>query len=99
VGSVSVTDAVVFDCDGERALYVGPTLREGLPPDVLDGLTRRRLVALGQPCPDPCGARLVVPNRAARRAAVRDGRVLHVSVEHEDDCPALDPRIDQVTKS
>lgn len=96
---MSTSDALLLDAHGERTLYIGPSLCEGLPAEVLEGLARRRLVALGQPCPEPCGARLTIPNRAARRAAVRAGRVLSVAVEHEDDCPALDPRIDGVTTS
>lgn len=92
---MSSTDAIlVTAASGERALYVGPTLSESLPPEVLEGLTRRRLVATTGVC--PCGASLVVPNRAARRAAARIGRVLHVDVEHEDDCAALDPRINRI---
>jgi hypothetical protein len=85
---MSRTDAVLVDRDGHRTLYVGPDLCEDLPPVVLEGLARRRLVAVGQGC--PCGARMQVPNRAARRAAARSGRpVLEVSVEHEPDCPAV----------
>jgi hypothetical protein len=39
-------------------------------------------------------ARLVMPNRAQRRAAACRGgraRIVHVAVEHENDCPAIDP--------
>lgn len=89
---MSVTDAVLIgEAGGERLLYVGPELDESQPADVLEGLVRRRLVGLGQPC--PCGAVLVVPNRAVRRAAVRAGQVLSVTVEHEGDCPAVDERL------
>lgn len=92
---MSTSDAVlVGTLDGERTLYVGPELEEGLPPVVLDGLTRRRLVSLGHSCPAPCGARLVMPNRAQRRAARSRGTVLHVDVEHEDDCPAIAPELE-----
>ncbi len=90
---MSTTDAVLIDAeDGTRSLYVGPSLREDLPPRVLEGLARRRLVGMGRPCPR--GARLTVPNRTARRAAVRAGRqVLHVDVEHEVDCAAVDEQL------
>lgn len=90
---MSTTDAVLIDAeDGTRSLYVGPALREGLPPRLLEGLARRRLVGIGQPC--PCGARLTVPSRAARRAAIRAGQqVLHVDVAHEEDCPPVDERL------
>ena len=93
---MSTSDAVlVGTLHGERALYVGPDLEEGLPAVVLDGLARRRMVGLGQPCPPPCGARLVMPNRAQRRAAGHAGLVLRVAVEHEDTCPAIAPEIDE----
>ncbi len=89
---MSRTDAVLLDSDGRPAIYLGPELREGLPALVLEGLARRRLVALGDAC--PCGARMVVPNRAARRAARRDGvAVLTVPIEHENDCPAVTPAL------
>ena len=85
---MSVTDMLLLGA-GEPTLYFGPELRENLPPHVLEGLTRRRLVALGQTC--PCGARLVLPNRATRRAARKAARVpvWPVQVAHEDDCPAI----------
>ncbi len=90
---MSTTDAVLIGAvDGERALYVGPELREDLPARVLEGLARRRMVCTGQPC--PCGAVMPVPNRAARRAALRAGQaVLRVEVAHEPDCPAVDQRL------
>lgn len=90
---MSATDMLLLDDDGQPTAYLGPELHENLPPHVLDGLVRRRLVALGQPC--PCGARLVIPNRAARRAAHRKGQgpVTRVQVEHEDDCPAVCPEL------
>lgn len=90
---MSATDMLLFDDDGKPTLYLGPELSENLPPTVLEGLARRRLVALGQPC--PCGARLVIPNRAARRAAQQKGHapVRRVQVAHEDDCPAVCPEL------
>ncbi len=85
---MSISDAVLVHDDGTLAAYAGPSLREGLPPYVLEGLARRRLVALGQTC--PCGARLIVPNRETRRAARRRGQVvMPVEVEHEPDCAAV----------
>ena len=84
---MSASDLILFDLDGERSLYVGPPLLEGLPAPLLEGLARRRMVATGEGC--PCGARLVVPNRAARRKAARAGRALEVDVRHEDGCPAI----------
>lgn len=90
---VSVTDAVLVTVAGGQALlYVGPELAESHAPELREGLVRRRLVATTGAC--PCGARLVVPNRAERRAALRAAAVLHVHVAHVDDCPALDPRLE-----
>jgi hypothetical protein len=92
---MSTTDAVLVGvADGERTVYVGPELDDNLPPVVLEGLTRRRLVGLGQPCPQPCGARMVVPNRAERRAARKAGPVLHVQIEHHPDCAAVSDELE-----
>lgn len=88
---MSRTDAVLVDADGRRSAYVGPGLDDTLPPLVLEGLTRRRLVALGQSC--PCGASMAVPNRQQRRAAHRRGPVLVVQVEHDPACPAVCPEL------
>ena len=85
---MSASDLVLLDNQGQRSLYVGPTMPDGLPAVLLEGLVRRRLVATGDGC--PCGARLVIPNRGARRKAMRAGKVgIHVPVEHEPDCPAV----------
>lgn len=90
---MSASDAVLVGLvDGQRSLYVGPELDELQPADVLEGLVRRRLVGLGQPC--PCGAVLIVPNRAQRRAARQQGVALQVPVEHEDDCPAVSTAVE-----
>lgn len=91
VARMSRTDAVLVDRDGRITDYYGPQLTEGLPPVALEGLARRRLVALGSTC--PCGARMVLPSRAERRAARRRSPVLSVQIEHEDDCPAVCPEL------
>ncbi len=86
-----MSDAVMIGENGERLGYLGPDLDDpAWPAGAREALRRRRMVALGEPC--PCGAVMVVPNRAARRKASRESRVLPVTVEHEDDCPALDER-------
>jgi len=91
---MSRTDALVVD-DAGRCIYIGPELDGTMPRVVLEGLARRRLVALGETC--PCGARLAMPNRAARRAARHRPAVLVVQVEHEADCPAVCRLLDEAT--
>lgn len=81
-------DALVADLpDGDRALVIGPSIRDCAPTEAKEGAARRRVVNTGGTC--PCGARLRLPNRAARRAARRAGRVLHTEVRHATDCPAV----------
>ena len=74
-----------------RVAYVLPVVPESAPAEAREGLARRRVVAHTGQC--PCGARMVLPNRADRRASRRSGTVRHVTVEHEDDCPARDDRL------
>ena len=74
--------------DGDTVLFVLPSIPDDAPDEIREGIARRRVVSVTGQC--PCGARLVLPNRAARRAAKRSGCVLHFAVEHEDDCPAVD---------
>jgi len=74
--------------DGQSAMFVLPTLTERDDPRVREGIARRRITGLTGEC--PCGARRVWPNRADRRAAVKAGRVLHIEIVHEEDCPATD---------
>jgi hypothetical protein len=85
-------DLAVGEVDERGALFVLPVVSEADSPRTREGIARRRLGALSGAC--PCGARLVLPNRAQRRAVTRRGdraRIAHVAVEHEDDCPAIDP--------
>jgi len=79
--------ADVTTIEGRRVLVVGPEVTEDAPPMVREGLARRALVAAGESC--PCGARMALPSRAARRDAARTRRPLHVNVEHEPDCAAV----------
>ena len=74
-----------------RVAYVLPVVPEAAPAEAREGLARRRVVAHTGRC--PCGARMVLPNRAERRAARRHRTVGHVRVEHEPDCPARDDRL------
>jgi hypothetical protein len=97
---VAVSDFLVNDREGMRTLAVLPTIAEDLPEQIREGLARRRLLAAGQPC--PCGARPTTFNRAMRRAIEArrrkglPGPVIHVTIEHEDDCPATDENLAEV---
>jgi acyl-CoA reductase-like NAD-dependent aldehyde dehydrogenase len=73
--------------DGEPALVVDAEIPDTAPAAVKEGLARRAAVNAGGTC--PCGARAILPNRAARRRAARTGQLLHITVSHEPDCPAL----------
>lgn len=93
-----MTDVFHGDRDGLSATTIVPTIGEDLPAPIREGLARRRLVALGKPC--PCGAQPYRLNRAQRReieARKRrglPGQVIRVTIEHEDDCPATDENLD-----
>jgi hypothetical protein len=73
--------------DGERVAVVDIEIPDGAPLEVREGLARRALVNAGGIC--PCGARMILPNRAARRRAARGSGMLPVTVKHENECPAL----------
>ncbi|MDE3725338.1 hypothetical protein PWG71_28500 [Nocardiopsis sp. N85] len=88
-----MSDLIPSHVDGYKALSVVPDLTENLPPEIREGIARRRLVATGHPC--PCGAAPVRLNRAQRRRIAAQRRhgntdVIRVPVIHEDDCPAAD---------
>ncbi len=76
--------ARVVQLAGQRAIIVDYAIPDDAPQPIREGLARRSIVNSGQTC--PCGARMVLPNRAQRRA----GRVTIGRIEHEDDCPAID---------
>lgn len=71
---------------GEHVAIIDSIVPEDAPADLREGLARRAIVNQGDAC--PCGAQLVLPNRAARRAAKSSAVRLQVEVEHEVDCPA-----------
>jgi hypothetical protein len=75
--------------NGERALIVETEIPDNAPADIKEGLARRATVNAGGVC--PCGARAILPNRAARRRATRHGYAIEVTIQHEPDCPALLP--------
>jgi hypothetical protein len=72
--------------NGEPAVIIDSAIPDSAPPELREGLARRALVNQGDPC--PCGATLVMPNRAERRAARRAGTQLQAKVQHQVDCPA-----------
>jgi len=80
--------AVVDDYTGLPIGYLLPEIPDDAPSAVREGLVRRRLTALEGRC--PCGAGVAMPNRAARRRAVRSGVPARILVEHEADCAASD---------
>jgi hypothetical protein len=74
---------------GERALILETEIPDNAPADIKEGLSRRAIVNAGGAC--PCGARAILPNRAARRRATRLGYAIEVTVQHEPGCLALLP--------
>jgi hypothetical protein len=72
---------------GERVVILESDIPDNAPPDIKEGLSRRAIVNGGGTC--PCGARMILPNRAARRRATRRRYAIEVTIQHEPDCPAL----------
>jgi hypothetical protein len=64
-----------------RVLILGQALSEDDPPDVREGIVRRRLVATTGRC--PCGATMPPID-------LEPGKVNIVRIEHEPGCPAID---------
>ena len=60
----------------------------GASPAYLAAWNRRRRASITGRC--DCGATITLPNRAERRAAKAQGRVIHRTVLHEHGCPASD---------
>jgi hypothetical protein len=85
----SGVDVLSGRLDDTDVAVVAAAISECLPPHVREGLARRRLVLTGSRC--PCGATAQLPNRADRRAAQRAGRIVHATVAHALDCPAIHP--------
>ncbi len=75
------------EVNGETVAFMLAEPPDDAPPEIREGIARRNLVAMGEPC--PCGARFVMPNRAARRRATRNGEACRVTVEHDGHCPAV----------
>lgn len=84
-------DATTATIDGQKAVLVLPVIRETDPPEVREGIARRRIAATTGQC--PCGATYRLPNRAQRRADQRAGRPSHITVVHDERCPATDSEL------
>lgn len=65
-------------------LMLAPAIPDAAPQDVREGMARRRLLLLNGSC--VCGARVIPPNRAQRRAG--GGAIVTLLCVHEPDCPA-----------
>lgn len=78
-----------------RVGVIAPVVREDDDLRLREGVARLRLLLLDGRC--PCGARLTMPNRETRRAMRKDkrgrGGLWETRVQHEDDCPAGDERV------
>jgi hypothetical protein len=62
-------------------IFVGQPLSENDPPEVREGIVRRRLVATTGRC--PCGATMPPID-------LEPGAVNLIRIEHEDGCPAIE---------
>lgn len=72
---------------GERLVILETEIPDNAPEAIKEGLSRRAIVNGGGTC--PCGAKLILPDRAARRRATRLRCAIEVTVHHEPDCPTL----------
>ncbi len=81
--------------DGNRVLYIVPVIPEEAPPEIREGLARRRIATLDGTC--PCGSSTIRLTRQQRRARQRrmekGGNLIRGVFEHATDCPAADHRI------
>jgi hypothetical protein len=84
-----VSNARRFRRSVRQPVVVVPEIPEDAPARVREGLARRRLAVTTGRC--PCGARLDLP-------ATPSGTVTHVTLEHEPDCPAIDPALEQLVR-
>lgn len=85
-------DVAVVSIGGERVMFLLPTIRDEYPPELKDALAIRREATIRGRCPR-CGATWTLPNRAERRRAVRERRILHTLMEHEPGCSATTEHI------
>jgi hypothetical protein len=73
---------------GERVVILETEIPDNAPADIKEGLSRRAIVNGGGTC--PCGARAILPNRAAQRRATRLRYAIEVTVKHKPDCLPVD---------
>lgn len=88
---ITPATALVFDTT------TGTVIPVAEPDEHTDSHTARVLelrtaATIAGQCPE-CGARIELPNRAARRDAKRAGYALRARMPHEDGCPAIDARV------
>jgi hypothetical protein len=68
-------------------------LRWDAPAEVVDAATVQLLASVTGHCP-ACGSQIERPNRQTCRDAARTGRPLMAALRHEDDCPAVQERLE-----
>jgi hypothetical protein len=79
-----------------RVAFVMPTIDEDWPTELKDAMAIRRQATIDGEC--QCGATFRLPSRAQRRAAAKDGAMLHISIAHTDPCPASDHMLDEIAR-
>ena len=88
-------DMIASDVPGlGRVAFVLPTIRDEWPAELKDAFAVRRQATITGRC--ECGTVAQMPSRAERRAAQREGRMLHSWWEHETECPAGDEMIAEI---
>ncbi|MDO0937138.1 hypothetical protein QQY66_37500 [Streptomyces sp. DG2A-72] len=87
-GPINSDDITVTRLGGQWALVVQPVIPDDAPGPFKNALAVRRAANTTGVCPG-CGARMAMPNRAARRAAATAGRVVIATFVHDDDCAVL----------
>ncbi|WP_329053915.1 hypothetical protein OG873_31480 [Streptomyces violaceus] len=87
-GPITSNDITVTEIGGQRVLVVQPVVPDDAPAPLKNASAIRRATNNTGVCPD-YGARRVLPNRAARRAAAKAGRLPTARTVHKDDCEVL----------
>jgi hypothetical protein len=87
----------VNDVDGVRVLSLTQVPPAGTTPAFAAAWASRQQANATGRC--ACGARLVMPNRAARRAARVRGEPAHATMLHEADCTASDDSLRELYRA